>query len=495
MATAKPVSTLLYWKYNMQGERVAKARTVFSGRDQVRGHDYDLSSSHTPRWTTVRCHLGLQPKGDPTTQVLTQFDIKKFFCHAKNETVSGHRVVVRLPIQAQYSIDGRTYKYAVCETALYGQKNAGFLSERMLWKHMVDHGWKQGYDPCSWTRGQSRIIWWVDDGLYRGPAAERDQCLAELEKTFPGMSQSDATFYLGHHVTLDHDGTVSISAEQAIQDLCSRHNIGPTITKEAPLTPGTVPTKLEGDPVPALRTPTQQIVGSLSYLSTTVRVDISYATSTLSRVSHSPNAKQHKAALHTVKYLNGTANLGLSWKLQSEANRNVPECYVDASYADADGFKSTTGYLVMLNGAPISWASKTQKFVTTSSTEAEIVAACDAAKECAFIKALLDSWSSEHWPCKVDRPIVCHEDNQAAIHWFENGLMSNRAKHFGTRIYYIRDQLGKNQLIHFQHISTHDQLADALTKSLASKIQSKHTDKMLCSIFRNRVHSIMTTCP
>jgi hypothetical protein len=443
----------------------------------------------------VRCHLGLQPKGDPTTQVLTQFDIKKFFCHAKNETVSGHRVVVRLPIQAQYSIDGRTYKYAVCETALYGQKNAGFLSERMLWKHMVDHGWKQGYDPCSWTRGQSRIIWWVDDGLYRGPAAERDQCLAELEKTFPGMSQSDATFYLGHHVTLDHDGTVSISAEQAIQDLCSRHNIGPTITKEAPLTPGTVPTKLEGDPVPALRTPTQQIVGSLSYLSTTVRVDISYATSTLSRVSHSPNAKQHKAALHTVKYLNGTANLGLSWKLQSEANRNVPECYVDASYADADGFKSTTGYLVMLNGAPISWASKTQKFVTTSSTEAEIVAACDAAKECAFIKALLDSWSSEHWPCKVDRPIVCHEDNQAAIHWFENGLMSNRAKHFGTRIYYIRDQLGKNQLIHFQHISTHDQLADALTKSLASKIQSKHTDKMLCSIFRNRVHSIMTTCP
>lgn len=86
-------------------------------------------------------------------------------------------------------------------------------------------------------------------------------------------------------------------------DLCTRHNIDPSRTKEAPLPPGMVPTKLEGDPVPDLRTPTQQIVGSLSYLSTTVRADICYATSTLSRVSHSPNKKQCNAALHTVKYL------------------------------------------------------------------------------------------------------------------------------------------------------------------------------------------------
>jgi hypothetical protein len=169
-------------------------------------------------------------------------------------------------------------------------------------------------------------------------------------------------------------------------------------------------------------------------------------------------------------------------------------CYVDASYADALGFKSTTGYVVMLNGAPISWASRTQKFVTTSSTEAEIVAACDAAKELAFIKALLDSWSCESWPCKVTKPIVCHEDNQAAIHWFDNGLMSNRAKHFGTRVYYIRGQLQKTKLIDFRHISTHDQLADALTKSLASKPQRQHTDKMLQSIFIQRVNQIMTYC-
>jgi hypothetical protein len=314
---------------------------------------------------------------------------------------------------------------------------------------MTDHGWKQGYDPCSWTRGNSRILWWVDDALFRGPKEERDQCLAELEKTFPGMSQSDATFYLGHHLTLDHDGTVSISAEQAIRDLCTRHNIDPSRTKEAPLPPGMVPTKLEGDLVPDLRTPTQQIVGSLSYLSTTVRADICYATSTLSRVSHSPNKKQYNAALHTVKYLNGSANLGLSWKLQDRHTRNVPVVYVDAAYADADGYRSTTGYIVMMNGAPISWASRTQKFVTTSSTEAEIVAACDAVKECAFIKALLDSWSNDSWPCKVTEPIVCHEDNQAAIHWFDNGLMSNRAKHFGTRVYYVRDQLKKSKLILF----------------------------------------------
>eukprot|EP00035_Acanthoeca_spectabilis_P018457 m.392250 g.392250 ORF g.392250 m.392250 type:complete len:367 (+) comp16762_c0_seq36:407-1507(+) len=286
--------------------------------------------------------------------------------------------------------------------------------------------------------------------------------------------------------------TISISAEQTIRDLCTRHDV--KYTKETPLPPGCTPSKLEGAHDPAYVKPMQQITGSVSYLATTVRCDIGHAASTLGQVSHNPNDKQLAAAKHTLRYLNGTADLGLQWSIQKEPTRNRVECWVDASFADNKGFKSQTGYIFMLNGAPVSWASKTQRFVSTSSTEAEIVAACDAVKECAFIKALLNSWNSEEWPCAVTEPIVCLEDNESCINWFDNGLISSRAKHYGTRMYYIRDQIKKTRLVTFTHVNTKDQRADALTKSLAKAHQRRHTDKIMQQIYKNHINSTMSVC-
>ena len=56
--------------------------------------------------------------------------------------------------------------------------------------------------------------------------------------------------------------------------------------------------------------------------------------------------------------------------------------YTDASFmTDHDDFKSQSGYVFTLNGGAVSWKSFKQKTVADSTTEAEYIAASEAAKE------------------------------------------------------------------------------------------------------------------
>ena len=56
--------------------------------------------------------------------------------------------------------------------------------------------------------------------------------------------------------------------------------------------------------------------------------------------------------------------------------------YVDASFnTDEDDSKSQTGYVFILNGGAVSWRSAKQSVVAASTTEAEYVAASEAAQE------------------------------------------------------------------------------------------------------------------
>ena len=60
----------------------------------------------------------------------------------------------------------------------------------------------------------------------------------------------------------------------------------------------------------------------------------------------------------------------------------VLQAYTDADYAgDEDSRKSTSGYLMTYAGGAVSWQSRLQKCVSLSTTDAEYIAAVEAAKE------------------------------------------------------------------------------------------------------------------
>ena len=64
--------------------------------------------------------------------------------------------------------------------------------------------------------------------------------------------------------------------------------------------------------------------------------------------------------------------------------------YSDADWAgDINNRRSTTGYIIMLNGGAIAWRSHLQPTVALSTMEAEYMALTEATKELIWLRTFL----------------------------------------------------------------------------------------------------------
>lgn len=117
----------------------------------------------------------------------------------------------------------------------------------------------------------------------------------------------------------------------------------------------------------------------------------------------------------------------------------------------------------MVNGDPVSWASKKQKVVSQSSTEAELYAEAAAINEAKWLQGLLKEIRVVK-ERQVTVPVV-YGDNQSAQALSKNGIKSERTKHISTKYAFIHDEVSSER-VKLQWIPTTEQLADILTKSL-----------------------------
>ena len=121
------------------------------------------------------------------------------------------------------------------------------------------------------------------------------------------------------------------------------------------------------------------VVGSLMYAMVPIRPDISHAVGVISRFMHNPGRSHWNAVMHVFRYLDGTKDHDILFGLNPTIG---VVSYIDSDFAGCvDSCKSTTGYCFKFGNGAISWKSKLQECTTTSTTEAEYVAASDAAKE------------------------------------------------------------------------------------------------------------------
>jgi hypothetical protein len=90
-----------------------------------------------------------------------------------------------------------------------------------------------------------------------------------------------------------------------------------------------------------------QIIGSLMYLASATRPDISFAMSKLSRFVSNPEDDHWCALERVMPYLKGTSNYGIHYS----GNPKVLEGYSDSNWIfDADEIKATSGYVFTLGG-------------------------------------------------------------------------------------------------------------------------------------------------
>lgn len=100
------------------------------------------------------------------------------------------------------------------------------------------------------------------------------------------------------------------------------------------------------------RLPYKELIGSLSFLSTVSRLDISYAVNLISRHLSTVNSKHWEAAKRIFKYIKATTNRGIMY--ESSGSEFKLEGYCDSDYAgDRAERKSTSGFLFKTCNIPV----------------------------------------------------------------------------------------------------------------------------------------------
>ena len=149
-------------------------------------------------------------------------------------------------------------------------------------------------------------------------------------------------------------------------------------------------------------------------MANTVRYDISFATSLLSRFLVSPTkhhlagayrvlqfvcqTKSFKISFHKNKTLPKFTDFRLLDKTDTASIKDYPSplqyqitVFSDSDFAsDKVNRKSQNGFFTLLNGNMISWASKKQSLVALSTTKAEYIGFTEAIKSAIYLKGVLN---------------------------------------------------------------------------------------------------------
>ena len=150
---------------------------------------------------------------------------------------------------------------------------------------------------------------------------------------------------------------------------------------------------------------------------------------------------------------------------------SVLEGYSDASWITyaVEDHSSTTGWVFLLGGGAISWASKKQTCITNSTMESEFVALAAVGKEAEWLRDLvyeIPLWS------KPIAPISIHCDSVATLAKAYSQVYNGKSRHLGVRHSMIRDLI-MNDVISVEFVKSHQNLVDHLTKSLARDLVHK----------------------
>ena len=110
--------------------------------------------------------------------------------------------------------------------------------------------------------------------------------------------------------------------------------------------------------------------------------------------------------------------------------------------------------------------------VALSSSEAEFMAAIEAAKQAIWLQELM----SEITGRKVERTLI-RVENKSAIALAKNQVFHRCSKHIHKRIHFIRECV-ERELIDVEHVPGTEQRADIVTKALA-RIKFKAMMKLI----------------
>jgi hypothetical protein len=268
--------------------------------------------------------------------------------------------------------------------------------------------------------------------------------------------------------------------------------------------------------------PFRSYLGGLGYIMLSSRPDLAYSYKELARFNTTYGKPHWEALLKTMSYLNKTKD---SHKLRiSKSGGTRLEAYCDADWNASDLHLSTTGWIVFVGNAPVSWCSQMQPATARSTCEAEFISLSHLSHEVVYLSQLTKSLRIP----TDDIPIHCNqgphncesaykiweeytsmatpdsEKHEPAMVWSDStsaisnaktpfGWLTNKLRHIKTAFHFVKQYVIPNdngskmhlqsvpqyseRHFHLWHVRGDDNPADIMTKGMGDKAMKNNQKK------------------
>ncbi|KAI3752880.1 hypothetical protein L2E82_24920 [Cichorium intybus] len=310
------------------------------------------------------------------------------------------------------------------DKALYGLHQAPRAWYETLTDHLLQHGYTRGtIEQTLFIKRQNSeqivVQIYVDDIIF-GSMSEAlcKEFEQVMKKRFEMSSLGEMTMFLGLQVKQSSTG-ILLHQGKYVEDILEKFDfkdakVANTHMAERPL----LTSDPDGQSVD--QTYYRSMIGSLMYL-TASRSDIVFAVCQCARHQTNPKLSHLTYIKRIFIYLKGRPKLG---------------------------------------DRLISWQCKKQQTVSTSTAEAEYVAASACCSQVIWMQHQLLDYGLNF----VDTPIFC--DNDAAIQIVKNSVQHSKTKHIDIKLHFIRDCY-ERKMIYLEPIHTDNNVSDLFTKPFA----------------------------
>ena len=493
--------------------RKFKGRVVFQG-NRVKDENWDVAmfSDLSSSPASMEAGKAADAVGLFPGNTVEQCDAEQAYTQAK---LSGNPTWVRLPKdQWPSSWIKAKMQDPVCPLvlALYGHPDSGGYWERHCEKHLLDNGFApiEGWRSCYWHKGLRLLLTvYVDDFKMAGPKESMKEGWRLIRKNIRTEEPTPAGKYLACDHVLEelkvHAGlnpvtgfeddappgyTPSVSAKPDdsgklrvrslmyemrgfLEQCVERYKelAGPSMKPlrkvATPFIDESRPAAEESADSGVLGPIASKVLMKVLYCARMARYDLLRATCVLATCVTRWNADCDLRLHRLMCYINSTLHWRMfSWVGDDPRDLRL-ECFADADFAgDVKTMKSTSGVFMALVGpnsfVPLAAISKKQGCVSTSTPEAELVAANVAIRQLALPALPL-------WETVLQRKlsIVFREDNDAAIKIIKNGY-SSALRHMGrthkVNVAWIHEVV-QTGCIRLLYVKSQRQCADIFTKA------------------------------
>lgn len=449
-------------KWDGEGNRIKdKARLVGKGYTQQLGVDYNETWAGVTRLESVRM----------TAAVAAKFDLKLWridFVGAYLNSLTKEDIYMKQP----EGFIETGYEDYVCKLihTIYGTMQGGHDWYETLSTTFNDLGYTTSRaDPCvrfKKVNGNYTITDTYTDDIFGASNDDEEMRRRkdEIGKVWEIKDVGENEYFLGMRVQQDLKlGTIRLTQRPYWEHVVNRFGLEHITPRNTPLPAGIIldsnmSPKTESEKKMMNDKPYRSVLGSVMWGQLATRPDLSFSVSMLARFQADPGIEHWNALMHVIGYIKNTIDYGLTYSRDAELS---PHAFVDADYGGCrDTRRSTSGFVFMMAGGPVTWSSKRQATVALSTVEAEYVAMSRCAQQMVWIHSWLNEVQVEY-----SVPGLLKGDNRGAIALTKNTKDHGKVKHIDIRHHYIRELL-QSGAITVEQVSSSDNLADLFTKPL-----------------------------